>query len=263
MRQVIVHYHIFKNAGTTIDHLLENNFGDAWITFDGAQAHSRIPPAELAEFIRNHPDHKAISSHNAILPVPQMDDVTIAPIFFLRHPIDRVRSIYDFERHQGLTSGPISRGADHASRLSFEDYLQWRFDLTKNGVTHNFHTAWLLHSPRYYNHFINQQDFDQALKLLEELPFFGLVERFDDSLKLMSAYLNTNGIDLGLEYQIKNSSKHVSKSIEERLAAMREKTDAKMWEKILARNEWHLKLYKAAQTIFERRLQELLQEKER
>jgi len=256
-RPVIVHYHIFKNAGSTIDHLLENNFGKAWITFDGAQAHSRIPPAELEEFIRNHPEHKAISSHNAILPVPQMDDVNIAPIFFLRHPIDRVRSIYDFERHQGLTSGPVSRGADHASRLSFEDYLQWRFDFTKNGVTHNFHTAWLLHNPRYNNHLIKQQDFDQALKLLEELPFFGLVERFDESLDLMSAYLKTMGIDLSLEYQIKNSSKHISKPLEDRLAAMREKTDAETWEKILSRNEWDLKLYEAAQQIFKERRQAL------
>lgn len=253
-RQVIVHYHIFKNAGSTVDHLLQNNFGKAWLAFDGQQAHSRISPEELARFIQEHPETKAVSSHNAILPPPNIPGVTVAPIVFLRHPIDRVRSIYDFERHQGLTSGPVSRGADHASRLSFEDYIQWRLDLTQNGVTHNYHTTWLLQHLRFNRHEIQQQDYDQALILLAELPFFGLVERFDDSLTLMSGYLKTLGIDLRLDYQVKNSSKHVSKPIEERLASMRDKTDASTWEKIISRNNWDLKLYEAAQKIFEQRL---------
>ncbi len=253
-RQIIVHYHIFKNAGSTVDHLLQNNFGKAWLAFDGQQAHSRIPPEELASFIQEHPEAKAISSHNAILPAPTIPGITIAPIVFLRHPIDRVRSIYDFERHQGLTTGPVSRGADHASRLNFEDYMRWRFDSSRNGVTHNHHTAWLLHHPRFNRLEIQAKDFDQAVQTLEALPFFGLVERFEESLELLSAYLRGLGIDISLDYQVKNSSKHISKPIEERLAVMRDKTDPAMWEEINARNAWDLKLHDAALRIFQSRL---------
>lgn len=256
-RTVIVHYHIFKNAGSTIDHMLENNFKDAWVTFDGEQAHTRIQPQEMENFIRNHPDVIAVSSHNAVLPVPEMPDITIAPIFFLRHPLDRVRSIYDFERHQGLTSGPVSRGAEHAARLNFDDYIQWRFDFTKNGVTHNHHTAWLLHNPRFNRFEIQQKDYEQALNMLASLPFFGLVEEFDDSLKLLAAYMSKLGIKAAMEYEIKNSSKHVTKPLEERLASLRNLIGEATWAMIESRNQWDMKLYEAAQKIFKERLQSL------
>lgn len=256
-RQVIVHYHIFKNAGSTIDHILEKNFKDAWVTFDGEQAHSRIQPQEMESFIRNHPDVVAVSSHNAVLPVPEMPDIAIAPIFFLRHPLDRVRSIYDFERHQGLTSGPVSRGAEHAAKLNFDEYIQWRFDFTKNGVTHNHHTAWLLHNPRFNRFEIQQADYEHALQMLDTLPFFGLVERFDDSLNLLSAYLNSLGIKIKLEYQIKNSSKHHMKPLDERIATLRNSIGDITWAKLEARNQWDLKLYEVAQERFEARLDQL------
>ena len=32
MRTVILHYHLFKNAGTSVDRLLQRNFPDAWAT---------------------------------------------------------------------------------------------------------------------------------------------------------------------------------------------------------------------------------------
>ena len=256
-RTVIVHYHIFKNAGSTIDHLLENNLGKAWVTFDGEMAHSRISPGELEEFIRRNPTIRAVSSHNAILPVPDMPDILIAPIVFIRHPLDRVRSIYDFERHQGLTSGPVSRGAEHAARLSFDDYLQWRFDSSINGVTHNHHTAWLLHHPRYNRIEIRQQDYEQALQTLNALPFFGMVERFDDSLRLLDAYLKKLGMDLDMTYQAKNISKHHMKPMAERLAALRDSISNATYENIEARNQWDLKLYSAAETLFKSRLDQL------
>lgn len=256
-RQVIVHYHIFKNAGSTIDHILENNFGNAWATFDGAQAHSRISPAELEDFIRNHPDVKALSSHNAILPVPEIPNISVFPIFFLRHPIDRVRSIYDFERRQGLTSGPVSLGAEHAAKLSFNDYLQWRFDSIKNGVTHNYQTAWLLHNNRFRQFEIKQQDFDQASKMLASLPFFGLVERFDDSIMLLSAYLQKLGIKLDMAYRVMNSSQHREKPLEERIENMRKEVGNDTFDKIISRNQWDLKLYDIAHEMFEERLSKL------
>ena len=34
-RNVLLHYHIFKNAGTTFERVLDENYGDAHIKFDG------------------------------------------------------------------------------------------------------------------------------------------------------------------------------------------------------------------------------------
>jgi hypothetical protein len=256
-RQIIVHYHIFKNAGSTIDHILQNNFQNAWLPFDSTQAHSKITPKELETFILGHPGARAISSHNAILPVPQIPGVSIAPIVFLRHPLDRIRSIYDFERFQGQTSGPVSKGAEHAARLSFDEYIQWRFETSTNGVTHNYHTAWLLHHPRFQRVEIRQQDYDQALQILDDLPFFGLVERFDESLELLSAYLKDIGMDIKLDYEIKNSSKHQPKPMADRLATLRASIGDATWQKLEARNQWDIRLYKDAQTKFQARLNNL------
>jgi len=245
-RVVVFHYHIFKNAGSTIDNMLKNNFGSSWVTYDGEKAHSRISPDEVESFVSNHPKCRAISSHNATLPIPQINDIDIVPIIFLRHPLDRLRSIYDFERHQGLTAGPVSRGADHASKLNFKDYIRWRFDFTVNGVTHNHHTAWLLHHPRFNRLEIQQQDYEQAMRNLKNLPFFGLVEQFDESLFLLSSYLKELNVEIKLDYQVKNRSKHYGKSLDERLEEFRLSIDKEIWNAIELRNKWDLQLYEMA-----------------
>lgn len=256
-RQVIVHYHLFKNAGSTIDHILQNNFGNGWLPFDGEKAHSRIQAPEIEQLILQHPEVQAVSSHNAVLPIPAIAGISIAPIVFLRHPLDRVRSIYDFERKQGQKSGPVSQGAEHASKLDFNDYIKWRFDTCKNGVTHNYHTAWLLHDPRFNRFEITQKDFELAVQNLKELPFFGLVERFDDSLKLLSQHLTNIGIHITTDYQVKNSTKHREKPMADKLDSLRENIGDDIWSQIVSRNHWDLELYKAAQELFESRLARL------
>ena len=33
-RHIVVHYHLFKNAGSSIDHLLKIAYADSWINHD-------------------------------------------------------------------------------------------------------------------------------------------------------------------------------------------------------------------------------------
>ena len=49
MRHVICHYHIYKNSGTTFDHLLARNFGDRHVCFDGPFPYFTIGQKELAK----------------------------------------------------------------------------------------------------------------------------------------------------------------------------------------------------------------------
>jgi hypothetical protein len=54
-RTIILHYHLFKNAGTSVDAILKRNFGDKWVT-------SEFPPmggnntALVEEWIIAHDD---------------------------------------------------------------------------------------------------------------------------------------------------------------------------------------------------------------
>jgi len=243
VRQVIVHYHIFKNAGSTLDHMLEKTFGDRWANFDKDLPTSRINAAELAAYIQANTSLAAISSHHAMLPAPEITDVEIIPVLFVRHPLDRVRSVYEFERQQGIKSGPISRGAEHAAKLSFHDYLRWRFDSTQNGVVHNHQTVWMIHHPRYQRHPIADEEFELAWSRLKGMPFFGLVEHFDDSIALLQSLLVKRGINFATEYQAKNQNEQREGDLEKRLASMRAELGERMWLEVIARNKFDLMLY--------------------
>ena len=71
-RQVILHYHIFKNAGTSFNHALREVLGDGFIEFDGDTASSTITPQGIAEIIGNNPDQTAFSTHQGMLPPPRI-----------------------------------------------------------------------------------------------------------------------------------------------------------------------------------------------
>jgi hypothetical protein len=254
MRTVIVHYHLFKNAGSTVDHILERAFGNRWVTYDTSDPAGRIGRKELAEYIEAHPDLQAISSHHAMPLVPAIEGLIVLPIILLRHPLDRARSVYDFERRQGRGLGPKSKGADHASRLSFVDYLRWRFDSGKNGVVHNFQTAWLCSSMRNVMRTrIREVDFEVAKRVIETLPAFGLVERFDESLSSFRDVFLGWGIGLNIEYSATNVSPDREATLEARLERTQQLLGKAMWDELLERNAWDIRLHKFAQRLFSER----------
>ena len=124
VRKVILHYHIFKNAGTSFNNALHEVFRDAFMEFDGSTAAHTIPPEQIADVIREHPEKWAFSTHQGMLPAPELPDCRVMTTLLLRHPLSRISSIYHFERIQDSQSP----GAINAKRLSFGDYLRWRWD---------------------------------------------------------------------------------------------------------------------------------------
>jgi hypothetical protein len=92
---LIVHYHIFKNAGSSVDAGLHAFFGDSWYNFEGAHAHDVQSTESLRRFIAACPMLRAVSSHLARPPLPYTNAI---PIVFLRHPILRALSVYEFVR---------------------------------------------------------------------------------------------------------------------------------------------------------------------
>jgi hypothetical protein len=176
-RTLIFHYHLFKNAGTSVDELLRRNFGSRWVSqeFPGNR---RENAAGVAAFICDTPHLQAISSHTALLPVPKISGVKIFPIIFIRHPIDRLRSAYEFERRQNANTA----GARLAKIHDFAGYLRELLRNPRHRQIRNFQTFRLSHNevPRYGS------ELQRAISTVEQLPFVGLVERFDEALKILS-----------------------------------------------------------------------------
>jgi hypothetical protein len=249
LRTVIVHYHIFKNAGSTFDSMLEATFGERWANFDKPQAAAVITPGEMAEFIVSHPNHAAVSSHHAVLPLPEIPGVNILPAIFLRHPLDRARSVYDFERRQGIEAGPVSKGAEQAAKLSFAEYLRWRLDATVNGVVANFQTVRLIHDPRFNRHKLTEQDYQLAWCRLRNLPFVGLVEDFDTSVNRFSMLAKSKLVDFASEYVSHNQSQRES-SLVRRLKKMRLELGELMWNELVERNEMDIRIYEMSNLNF-------------
>ena len=81
-RKVVIHYHIFKNAGSSVDQLLKKNFSDQWMGFDGETPGSVITTTELEKRINRSKDIVAFSSHQIVPPLPQVD-ADVYPIVFL------------------------------------------------------------------------------------------------------------------------------------------------------------------------------------
>ena len=92
---VLLHYHIYKNAGTSIDEMLRQSLGARWGTYECSPERHTLSSDEIAGFLRQRPDLTAMSSHSARPPLPGPH---IHPIVLLRHPIDRARSVYHLAR---------------------------------------------------------------------------------------------------------------------------------------------------------------------
>src|SRR5208282_4106023 len=92
---LLVHYHIYKNAGTSVDKNLSDSFGENWKICEGSSENFRFSNGDIEAFAKANPGVCAISSHRAP-PSPSLR--RSFPILFLRHPIERARSVYYFAR---------------------------------------------------------------------------------------------------------------------------------------------------------------------
>lgn len=249
MRQVIVHYHLFKNAGTTLDSLLQRKFGDKWVQFDGKKADSKLGPQELRRFIDNHPEVMAVSSHHGRPPFPEISDGVVIPLVFLRHPLDRVGSVYAFEHRQARGS----RGAEFAANHTFVEYVRWRLDMGPHGVITNFHALFLLGTLDATRRPIRLSEVPEAIDRLSAFNFFGLVERFADSMTLLQAEMRKTVGPLDTNYKQRNQSVGRRATLAERLDDMRAALGDSLWAELCERNQVDMEIYDRACALFDRR----------
>lgn len=102
IRSIILHRHIFKNAGSSLDGALESFFGDGFAEFHNSNNdNGRVFPHELFEFLDQHKNIVAISSHHfhginyrLFLDSKLQAKYRFFEFVILRHPISRLISIY-------------------------------------------------------------------------------------------------------------------------------------------------------------------------
>lgn len=253
-RVVIIHNHLFKNAGSTIDWSLRRNFGKDFVDHRDDD-NMRRGAAYLGPYLADHHTVKALSTHHLTLPLPVVNNTRLMMMLMLRHPIERVQSVYNFERKQNHASTP---GAIHARRYNLREYIEWRMQPDIGATIRNFHTVRFLHAHEYtHKNDITEKEFALAVATLRSTEMLGLVERFDESIVLFEESLRPVFPEIDLSYRIQNvgSSKDVPR--EKRTGKLRKEIGEAVFTKLLNNNSWDLELYTLAEREFSARVDKI------
>ncbi|GAB2191905.1 sulfotransferase family 2 domain-containing protein [Sessilibacter sp. MAH1] len=246
MRNIVLHYHLFKNAGTSVDAILKDSFGANWINWDKPLGDSAtISPQEMECFINNNKHIQAISSHDLNPPLPY-GNFKVFPIVFLRHPIIRARSAYLFEWKKQLNL--------NEPKGSFLEYIRENIVDGIPGVVSNFQ-CYKLSNVVYGENYTrkNMPDFevlDRAKLFINSIPYFGLVEHFHQSLVRLHYYLKATFPNILVTNKQTNVTQNVATEVNTKLAQIQEELGEEIYTFLEKNNQLDLKLYNYAVNRF-------------
>ncbi|MEA1051637.1 sulfotransferase family 2 domain-containing protein [Lamprobacter modestohalophilus] len=238
-RDIILHYHLFKNAGTSLDYILKTNFKNRWYTHEGVSMGGGWQAQAVGDYLLKHPDLVVLSSHTALLPPPKLPNITIYPIIFIRHPLDRIRSVYRFERKQDADTA----GARMAKETDLAGYIKWRLGLKGDRAIRNFQTHRLAFAVPEMIDGQRLNEHERAARALHELPFVGVVEQFDTSLRRLEAWLKPFFPEIKFQPQKLNVTQERDLSMEQRLEQIKNEVGAEIFEELQRANSLDLQLY--------------------
>ena len=286
MRNVILHYHIYKNAGTSFDHVLRHNFGDTFESFDGPYPFFSIDQEQLDRIIQRRPATIALSSHQLTLPPPSSLDYRVFAAVFLRNPFLRIASIYRFKRGPetadgvALASLPPDRLRQETARLQLETLPE--FDTTSTGTAARHHdfAGWVeycLTTPSEIGQVSNAQtrffaaqhrcrplsrrrngcieyDLATALRTLAGVELLGRTETFEADVARFGAILAEHGLALTLPANTRHNVTRngTSAPLENQIEAVLSALPSNLRDRLVAANAQDLALYDRASALINR-----------
>lgn len=248
MRYVIVHYHFFKNAGSTIENILDRNFGEHWTRFEGPGRDSILSNAALIDFLQQHPDLLAVSSHGLRYPKPVLEDCVLFDLCFLRDPIARLYSVYHFFRFKPPTDDPLSILAKEVGMREFVSHLVENCPHFVNNVQVN-----MLANGCTYTRAPGERDLARSIERMLEMSIVGVVDLFNASMIAAKYFLNPVFPKLDCTYVPSNNSADFTTTLEQRLRYMRECCGRALYKQVTALNELDIELVRQARAEVLRR----------
>ncbi len=248
MRCVLLHYHILKNGGMTIEAILDRSFGDRFAKIETGERDGHLSQESLLSLLERHPEVKAVSSHQIRYPVPAVPGFLFFDLCFLRDPIDRIRSMYDYFRQRPSPGDPVS---DFANELRMGDFVARLIE----------EMPWYIHDAQVNllaNGIVNdcpqKQDLDRAVARLLCCPFLGVVDRFAESLMVGQYFLRPVFPELDCAEPAVNVSGEVGSTLADRLRKMRDACSTRVYSELLSMSAMDLELIERARAEVERRL---------
>ncbi|MGB7762332.1 MAG: hypothetical protein WBL61_21035 [Bryobacteraceae bacterium] len=247
-RYVIVHYHVFKNGGSTIEHILEREFEGRFATVHGRDPDATLDAGDLAEFLEQYPGIAAVSSHHLRYPKPVSRRTVFFDCCFLRDPLARLYSTYNHFRR----SDPDSLHARWARSYGPREFAMRLIGEAPHLVSEVQVTQ--LANAGAFTRPADEWDLERATAVIREMAFPGVVEMFDESLVVAEYFLRPAFPTLRLEYIPQN----VSLSAPPAPAGSREYWEdlwgKELYGRLLRMNEMDLELVRRAKGEIRRRL---------
>lgn len=253
-RLVIIHNHLFKNAGSTIDWALKHNFANGFVDHRDNDSMKRGADY-LGQYIDLHPSLCALSTHQLRLPLPKMDNVDFLLLTMFRHPLRRVVSVYYYERRQIGVSTP---GAEYARNHSLKEYVEWRLRSDVPPSVRNFHVRKTLPRRRPARQALAEEDLLRAKEALKSMPLSGVVERFDESMAVFEDRLKVHFPEIDLSYLPQNISSRPSSSEEDEIALLQRELGESLFSELVEENQMDLDLYECAVSKLESSVNSML-----
>jgi hypothetical protein len=185
-RPLLVHYHIFKNAGSSFEWTLEKALGTRFRTYDSTASKGILSSTDIIKYVTHRPETEAVSSHQATLPAPKMRGREVVTSILIRDPIARIRSIYVFERHQEASTP----GAMKAKELDFKGYVEWRLS-SAPAMLCNYQVHFCSRTKGSRNkEVLDESHLRRAIANLDQINIVGTVERYSEWLALAQSILS-------------------------------------------------------------------------
>jgi hypothetical protein len=227
MRLVILHYHIFKNAGSTIEDALDHSFGERFDTLETTVDGGLIPNSEMRRHLDALPGLCAFSSHQIRYPMPAAPGYLFFDICFLRDPIDRLRSFYDYFRQRPNPADPMSDLANRSSLGEFVAGLIGDYPLfVRNNQVNLLACAGDSDEP-------DERDLEVALRRMRAISFPGVVDCFEQSVAAGTFALRRAFPELKCDRSAVNVSKGMQGTLAGRIEEVRQACRPEVYEELV------------------------------
>lgn len=245
-RTIIVHYHIFKNAGSSVDRLLQMAFGNGWASLEGPTPTSLLRPDDLSTFIRDRPEIVAVSSH--LLRPPAPPGVRVLPVVLIRHPLDRAFSVYSHLRrhHDGAATGTV------AQQASFPQFVLWCLNNKTLGgmVITNYQVIHLspasFRNGHIYHAIATENDLQHVIHYLSDFTCFGTVDLFDTVMSNLRKKAAAHHLHIPALTTTENATPGRLEDLDERLQVAKGLLGPDLNQLYINENELDYRLYKWA-----------------
>ncbi len=251
MRLVLLHYHIFKNAGSTIEDALDDTFGGAFGRLEEPGAGHVISREALVRHLDAHAQLRALSSHQTRYPLPVAKDYLFFDICFLRDPLDRVRSYYDYFRQRPNPDDPVSDLANARGLGDFVEAMLRDYSLlVRDNQVNLLACGGDSDEP-------GERDLEVAIRRVKAASFLGVVDLFAESVAAGIGRLRAAFPRLRFARPAANVSKGMVGSVTERAEALRAACRPSVFEALLRMTELDRRLVEAARAEVLRRHAEI------